>query len=315
MRGEDHLDIHEEVHIHLHIAGPITVNMNGPPVTSPPGVSERMAAELVKDTKQMRQSLLMAQAAVVALVHSQTDLTTAYAAYVADEPKRQAAAVADALAADGADEDTIAQAIQDTTATAAANVSAALDAIHANTVQPTAPPVDALPTTPPVDGSGGGADTNSGGGGADSGSGSQGTDTLTGGNAGDSVDTSGGGQAADTILGGQGDDSLNGGNGSDAVVAAPVLATPVVADESTPTAADLAANDPASVITADGAAVAVVSTDPTLTAQVGSPASVIVTDHPTDGTTLLTPVLSPDTPAAGSVTVDEATGAPTAVAS
>lgn len=309
---EGHAHFHERVEIHLHVHGPITVNMIGPPATPPSDVTEKMAAELVKDAKQMRQSLLTAQAAVVALVQSQTNLTTAYAAYVADEPKRLAAAVAEQMAADGADEDTIAAAIQEVTATATANVSAALDAIHANTSQPTAPPVDSLPTTPPVDA---GADTNTA---ETTQAGGAGDDSLQGGNGADSITGADTG-AASTQGGGQGDDALQGGNGGDQVQAAPpVLATPVVADDSTPTASDLAANDPTSVIAgnADGSApVAVVSTDPTITGQVGSPASVIVTDHPTDGTTLITPVLSPDTPAVGSVTVDDTTGAPTPVAS
>lgn len=252
----------EDVHVHLHIAGPITVNLvNAPSATSPPGTSERMATELLKDTKLMRQSLVMAQAAVVALVQSQTNLTAAYATYVADEPKRQAAAVADALAADGADEDTIAQAIQTTTAAASANVQTALDAIHNNTLEPTAPPVASLPTTPSV-----------------------------------STDTNTGSDSNSSIAGGAGNDSIDGGSGNDSI-------------------------DPNAAAQQNGStgegvgAVAVVSSDPSVVSQTvtddSTHTSVILTDHPTDQTTLVTPVLS-GTPDAGSISVDATSGAPVA---
>lgn len=175
-----------DVHLHFHVA-PETLEF---------------LRSLKKEMHDMRQSLLAASAASVTLVGSITDLNTAYAAYMADEGKRRAAAVAEALAADGADEDTIAAAIQKATDDANAELSKGLAAIHAGTSQPTPPDVSTLPTTPDA------TDTPAGG---------LADDSVNGGNGSDSVS---GAASDDSLGGGQGSDSLTGGQGSDGVTAA-----------------------------------------------------------------------------------------------
>jgi hypothetical protein len=127
----------------------------------------------------------------------------------------------------------------------------------------------------------------------------------------------------DTLSGGQATDTVNAGASAAveqpvaAVVEPVVLGPTTVATPETPSAAVHADDNPAAVVSAPDAPLAVVTSDPTIVAQVQDShpdaTAVILTDHPTDGTVLVTPVLSPVDPAAApAVVVDASTGVPAA---
>lgn len=130
-----------------------------------------------KDFHDMRASLLAAIAASQALAAQETTLESSIKAYVSDEPKRTAAAVAEALAAADVDDDTAAGLIEAASATSATSVADSLAAI-------TAP--------------------------------GPGTDTTNTGDGNDTVNAGGGGDTVtdpttptDTVNGGQGDDVVS----------------------------------------------------------------------------------------------------------
>lgn len=104
---------------------------------------------------------------------------------------------------------------------------------------------------------------------------------------------------ADTNAGGAGNDSLGGGADS----------------QDGGAGQDSAGGGAGSDVIATEAPVAVASSDPSVVSQTvtddSSHTAVIVTDHPENGTTLVTPVLSGN-PDAGSISVDTETGAPVA---
>lgn len=126
------------------------------------------------------------------------------------------------------------------------------------------------------------------------------------------LDTLGGDSSTNTLLGGQADDSILAGAGNDVIdpaggaAAAPGAETAPVEEEPAPEPIETEAPAaPVAVISTDPADVA-----PTITED-STHDSVIVTDHPTDGTTLVTPITSTDHDPDATVVVDPATGVPT----